>query len=427
MKKAISLLISVLTLFTVFTYNILAADFENAANELFDMGLFLGTDTGYELERIPTRAEAAVMLVRLLGKESQAKELTYTAPFTDVYDWAKPYVQYLYSNNLTQGTSETSYSPSDSCTAQMYITFILRSLGYSDTEGDFSYDKAIDFAKEKEVINDFSYNEDTFLRDNMVAISYMALYCETEGGEFPHLLDKLVAEGAVSSEKADKQTKLFGFIRNYETLTAPISLRGAYNIINTYTSDVQVLSEKYLSNTKTDNISFIYHPTDASLSTAIINTTSQTEYHKYGQSVNISVTDYYDRGTAYRVHGDELLTAEVEFSDFLSNYAAFDKLEDKLILISSATPTDNGYLLNFTKEKMNEILDTLIGETEMDIHYSDIELKSFEYEIGSLPSLYVNVRARFFAYINGTDFEFTVSTRSELVASGDSVSVVLPN
>ena len=61
------------------------------------MGLFQDTQNGYDLDRTPTRAEAAVMLVRLLGKETEVKTLTYTAPFTDLKGWEKPYVQYLYS------------------------------------------------------------------------------------------------------------------------------------------------------------------------------------------------------------------------------------------------------------------------------------------------------------------------------------------
>ena len=73
------------------------------------------------------------MLVRLLGQEDAARKLTYTAPFTDLAAWEQPYIQYLYDNGLTQGTSATSWSPEDMCDARMYAAFLLRSLGYSDT------------------------------------------------------------------------------------------------------------------------------------------------------------------------------------------------------------------------------------------------------------------------------------------------------
>ena len=61
-----------------------AANFTSSADRLHEVGLFQGTGTTasgapqYDLDRAPTRAEAAVMLVRLLGKEADAKALTYT-------------------------------------------------------------------------------------------------------------------------------------------------------------------------------------------------------------------------------------------------------------------------------------------------------------------------------------------------------------
>ena len=93
-----------------------AANFTSSADRLHEVGLFQGTGTTasgapqYDLDRDPTRAEAAVMLVRLLGKEADAKALTYTAPFTDLEGWEAPYVQYLYDNKLTTGATATSAS-----------------------------------------------------------------------------------------------------------------------------------------------------------------------------------------------------------------------------------------------------------------------------------------------------------------------------
>ena len=115
-----------------------AANFDHCADQLKDLGLFQGTEQGYELDRAPTRAEAATMLVRLLGKEDEAKALDYAAPFTDLAGWEKPYVQYLYENGLTTGVTETTFKPDQGCSAQMYTTFLLRALGYSDAaNGDF--------------------------------------------------------------------------------------------------------------------------------------------------------------------------------------------------------------------------------------------------------------------------------------------------
>ena len=125
-----------------------AADFTHCADSMKAMGLFAGTNKGYELDRAATRAEAGVMLVRLLGREAEAKATAYDAPFTDVPDWAKPYVGWLYRNGLTAGVSGTKYGTNDTVTAQQYATFLLRALGYSDRNGDFAYADALRFAEE---------------------------------------------------------------------------------------------------------------------------------------------------------------------------------------------------------------------------------------------------------------------------------------
>jgi hypothetical protein len=62
------------------------------AEALKELGLFKGSDKGFELERAPSRVEAMVMLVRLLGKEEEAKENNYEHPFTDVPEWANVHI-----------------------------------------------------------------------------------------------------------------------------------------------------------------------------------------------------------------------------------------------------------------------------------------------------------------------------------------------
>ena len=103
-----------------------AADFTHCADRLYEMQLFYGTDAGYDLDRAPSRAEASAMLVRLLGKEAEAQNGKYTAPFTDVPAWAKPYVGWLYQNKLTFGVGGGKFGSNDKCDARMMSAFLLR-------------------------------------------------------------------------------------------------------------------------------------------------------------------------------------------------------------------------------------------------------------------------------------------------------------
>ncbi|MCI8336018.1 MAG: hypothetical protein HFI72_02455 [Peptococcaceae bacterium] len=155
---------------------------KDAADILYEQGLFLGNGTtatgapNFELDRKPTRYEAVTMLVRLLGKEEEAKKGTWNTPFTDVDEWAKPYVGYAYANKLTTGTSETIFSGNDTVTASEYLTLVLRVLGYNDKIGDFSWDKAWELSDEIGLTNG-QYNANTrdFTRGDVAIASKNAL------------------------------------------------------------------------------------------------------------------------------------------------------------------------------------------------------------------------------------------------------------
>lgn len=220
------------------TASAFAANYTNCADSLHEMGLFQGTQNGYDLDRTPTRAEAAVMLVRLLGKEAEAKALTYTAPFTDLKGWEKPYVQYLYSNGLANGTNRTTFHPTGKCTAQMYAVFLLRALGYSDT-ADFSYANAIETAREQGIYDTGIINVQNFLRDDAAAASYTVLSVSPKNSEGT-LLDQLVSENAITEADAKRYQSLFSSYAQYREATAGMDALLHYSVNSEFASPVAV-------------------------------------------------------------------------------------------------------------------------------------------------------------------------------------------
>ena len=220
------------------TASAFAANYTNCADSLHEMGLFQGTQNGYDLDRTPTRAEAAVMLVRLLGKEAEAKALTYTAPFTDLKGWEKPYVQYLYSNGLANGTNRTTFNPTGKCTAQMYAGFLLRALGYSDT-ADFSYANAIETAREQGIYDTGIINVQNFLRDDAAAASYTALSVSPKNSEGT-LLDQLVSENAITEADAKSYQNLFSTYAQYREATAGMDALLHYSVNSEFASPAAV-------------------------------------------------------------------------------------------------------------------------------------------------------------------------------------------
>ena len=220
------------------TASAFAANYTNCADSLHEMGLFQGTQNGYDLDRTPTRAEAAVMLVRLLGKEAEAKTLTYTAPFTDLKGWEKPYVQYLYSNGLANGTNRTTFHPTGKCTAQMYAVFLLRALGYSDT-ADFSYANAIETAREQGIYDTGIINVQNFLRDDAAAASYTVLSVSPKNSEGT-LLDQLVSENAITEADAKRYQSLFSSYAQYREATAGMDALLHYSVNSEFASPAAV-------------------------------------------------------------------------------------------------------------------------------------------------------------------------------------------
>ncbi len=167
---------------------------EELATDLKALGLFKGiSDTNFDLNREPTRVEALVMLIRVLGKEAEALNSNNNHPFTDVPTWAHKYVGYAYENALTKGTSATTFG-TENANSKMYITFVLRALGYSDTNGeDFTYENPFVLAKKSGILPEF-VNTDVFLRADVVTVSYTALSAKLKGSEQP-LSEKLISEG----------------------------------------------------------------------------------------------------------------------------------------------------------------------------------------------------------------------------------------
>lgn len=145
------------------------------AQELKELGLFKGvSETDFDLDREPSRVEAIVMLIRILGVEKDVIGDTWRHPFSDVPSWADKYVGYAYSRGLTNGQSATEFG-NGNASAAMYVTFVLRALGYSDANGeDFTWNNPFELAKNIGIVTE-KVNLENFLRSDVVLVSHSAL------------------------------------------------------------------------------------------------------------------------------------------------------------------------------------------------------------------------------------------------------------
>ena len=179
-----------------------SVDYPAMAASLKTLTLFRGSDTGYgegfDLEKAPTRMEALIMLIRLLGEESEALTCTAYQPFTDVPDWALPYAAYAYSKGYTNGVGPTTFGTTMSASAEMYTEFLLRALRYSSTaQSDISNaPERAHFAGVLTAGEVSALRASAFLRADVVYLSYYALETNVSGGS--KLSDTLIARGVFS-------------------------------------------------------------------------------------------------------------------------------------------------------------------------------------------------------------------------------------
>lgn len=153
----------------------------SAAEDLYQLGLFKGTGTNtdgtpiFDLDKVPTRGQAIIMLVRLLGKEDEALHSDNPNPFDDVAGIVEPYITYAYANGLTRGKTDTHFGSVDPVSAAQYITFVLRSLGYK-TPDDFSVATACQFADQIHLTQgEYSNTTANFTRGDVAVISRKAI------------------------------------------------------------------------------------------------------------------------------------------------------------------------------------------------------------------------------------------------------------
>ncbi len=230
-RRVISVSLSLLIVLASINF-IGAASVQNTdlANKLKSLNLFLGTDRGFELEKELTREQSIVMVLRLLGLEQTAKNQKSKSIFTDIPSghYAEYYVSYAYSIQLTSGISNNRFGAGMNVTANQYITYLLRSLGYDDSKGDFVWSESIDKALNIGLISPVEYkyykSSQSIIRDDVVAASYSALKTKMKGTE-KTLIRKLVDTGVIKAEQvaALNDKDLLQALNSYYTPTPTVT------------------------------------------------------------------------------------------------------------------------------------------------------------------------------------------------------------
>ena len=170
-----------------------------AANVLAGLGLFKGTHAGYDLDQGVTRAQGAVMLLRLLGQEAEAERAALHSEFADIDGhWAAAHIAYASSKGFVRGVASNRYEPDLEMTGSQFVALTLRALGYNDAEPD----QSVELGQAVGLLNQWQSLDGVFHRDSMVVIAYQALSVRLKDRDIT-LIGRLVEEDkAVPVDKA---------------------------------------------------------------------------------------------------------------------------------------------------------------------------------------------------------------------------------
>ena len=119
---------------------------EEAIEVLKTVGIMVGDENGkFNPEAKVTRNEMAVVMCNLL--DYTVASYKGTSPFTDVPEWAEPYVAACYTNGITSGYDTKTYGGSDTVTTGQAALMLLKALGYFQYSADFGSDWLVETTK----------------------------------------------------------------------------------------------------------------------------------------------------------------------------------------------------------------------------------------------------------------------------------------
>ena len=119
---------------------------QEAIEVLKTVGIMTGDENGkFNPEAKVTRNEMAVVMCTLL--DYTVASYKGTSPFTDVPEWAEPYVAACYTNGITRGYDAKTYGGSDTVPTGQAALMLLKALGYFQYSADFGSDWLVETTK----------------------------------------------------------------------------------------------------------------------------------------------------------------------------------------------------------------------------------------------------------------------------------------
>ena len=155
------------------------ADYAKAVEKLVSLKILSGDENGnFNPDNIITRAEAAVIICRMIGVEDI---LESTSVFTDVPSshWAAEYISKAAELEIISGYGDGTFGPDDPVTYEQMIRMLVSAWGYDDLAKKYGGypDGYLQVAKEFNIFNDVHYKKGEYaIRSDVAKMVYNSIY-----------------------------------------------------------------------------------------------------------------------------------------------------------------------------------------------------------------------------------------------------------
>jgi len=317
---------------------------QEKAEVLNDINILNGDENGYNLSGKLRRSEAAALIVRMVGEESNVlgnKSANVVTVFGDVKstDWFAPYVGYCYRNGIILGFPDGTFKPNDYISEKAFAQLVFGVMDYKKNI-DFTWDNIKLVMYNTGLAEDISYTVDTndnvnYSRGEAISLLYNSL------GQRKKNSEKTVAEVLVDKKvTTESKAKKYGFMKVDELKTAIKSIevedKDTIRIkMNEYVL-VNAGAVKVLAN-------------DAKMTI--------TGFETKGKDIIIDVDDEFYNERSFKVTIDELYDEDgYEMTNLEEEFAGMEReaIESKFFRISKVKPLSSEMLEIYFTQPVDE-------------------------------------------------------------------------
>ena len=207
LRKLFAIVLSLIILLTVTLPVQAVSPSSSAAAKCEALGVLIGAGSGVTaqyLSMATTRAQGATLLLRLMGKEDEAKAYAGKANFSDVVgnEWFAPLLAYLKANpNLGfDGYPDGTFRPNKIMTVAEFNKVLMTCLGFRQ-DVDYIWANVMNYARNLGLLS-FSDGSKSLINNDIAMLIIDALAIRKKGVD-ETLVEFLIAQGVINAVVAD--------------------------------------------------------------------------------------------------------------------------------------------------------------------------------------------------------------------------------